>query len=279
MPPTPKLRVFAGPNGSGKSIMKRQVEQTVVNGRRVDLGIYVNADEIAKTLRESSELDLSEYQVVVDRSMLKSFAVQSGLLNASFTIQQFQKDHAITGTVFRLWKKDRVEHHAQLLAAFLCNALLQQGTKFSFETVFSHKSKVEFMERARKSGYKVYLYFIATNAPEINVDRVRIRVKAGGHHVPQKKITERYHRSLEHILPAIEECYHAFIFDNSATFLADGGEPKMFAEMKRSDVGKQWWWSVKNLPDWFIRAYLNASGDPIYRDVANRALGSREPGS
>ncbi len=62
----PRLRVFAGPNGSGKSIMKRQVERTVVDGREVQLGVYVNADEIAATLREAKLLDFSKYKVSGD---------------------------------------------------------------------------------------------------------------------------------------------------------------------------------------------------------------------
>ncbi|WKZ64877.1 MAG: hypothetical protein QY325_08860 [Flavobacteriales bacterium] len=53
---SPRLRVFAGPNGSGKSIMKQQVMRTEVSGRPVNLGVYVNADEIAAILRKRRRL-------------------------------------------------------------------------------------------------------------------------------------------------------------------------------------------------------------------------------
>lgn len=47
----PRLRVFAGPNGSGKSTMYRQVRKTQLpNGRRVDLGVYVNPDDLGAKL-------------------------------------------------------------------------------------------------------------------------------------------------------------------------------------------------------------------------------------
>ena len=42
------------------------------------------------------------------------------------------------------------------------------------------RDKVEFMKEARERGYRVYLYFVATDDPEINLDRVRRRVRGGG---------------------------------------------------------------------------------------------------
>ena len=54
------------------------------------------------------------------------------------------------------------------------------------------------MQRARDHGYKVYLYYVGTEDPLINVQRVQeIRVKEGGHNVPKNKIIDRYHRSME----------------------------------------------------------------------------------
>jgi predicted ABC-type ATPase len=41
----PRLRIFAGPNGSGKSTIKELIPSDW-------LGIYINADEIEKTIRE-----------------------------------------------------------------------------------------------------------------------------------------------------------------------------------------------------------------------------------
>lgn len=271
----PRLRVFAGPNGSGKSIMKQQVMRTVVGGRPVNLGVYVNADEIAATLRRKRLLDLADYNVQSDRAGFRAFAVRSGLLNSKFPRHRMIVEHRFQGSVFRLMRTKHLEQFAQLLAAYLCDRLLDQGVQFSFETVFSHKSKLAFMKRAKEAGFKVYLYFIATNSPDINVDRVRIRVGAGGHNVPKKKIIERYGRSLGQLLPAIDLCYHAFMFDNSTAFEGGATEPMLFAEMKRIPKGMNWAWEPGRIPDWFIRNYLLASGDPVYLDVARKALEQR----
>lgn len=44
----------------------------------------------------------------------------------------------------------------------------------------SHPSKLQILEQALKSGYKNYLYFIATESPYVNIDRVSARVQKGG---------------------------------------------------------------------------------------------------
>lgn len=270
MPAAPRLRIFAGPNGSGKSIMKQQVERTVVRGRPVDLGIYVNADEIARKLRKVRTLDLASYSVDVERSSFQAFASKSGLLSSRFNQGRFKMGHRLNSTIFTLVHERFVEYYAQLLAAFICEQLLKQRVKFSFETVFSHASKVDLMRRAERLGYKVYLYFICTEHPEINVDRVRSRVKAGGHNVPSRKVKLRYYRSLKQLLPAMGHCYHAFLFDNTDSLAQDPVVPVMFAEMKRVGPAVQWGWAPEHAPNWFLQEFLLASGDPMYASMARQ---------
>lgn len=86
---------------------------------------------------------------------------------------------------------------------------------FSFETVFSHKSKIEFMERAKQKGWELYLYFISTSDSAINQGRVKERVEKGQHAVPEDKIIERYIRANNFLYDALKLCRRAYIFDNS----------------------------------------------------------------
>jgi predicted ABC-type ATPase len=271
MPTTLRMRVFAGPNGSGKSTMYEQVRTTVINGRPVDLGHYVNPDVIARELKTTGSLNLRErYGLNRGERSLVSFAKRSGLMRENFDALTIRRGHRFRGHEFILRNKELAEHFAQLLAAFIIDLLLRLKRKFSFETVFSHSSKVELMRQAKARGFKVYLYFIATNSAEINKDRVRTRVMQKGHDVPPDLIEKRYDLSLAQILPALEHCYHAFFFDNSGT------EAVMFAEMKETALGKQWAWNTKAIPDWFIRSYLLPSGNPLFADVARIALAERK---
>lgn len=160
----PLLTVIAGPNGSGKSTLIDYLRKS-----NIDFGEYINADEIAKSLKLVGDTGSREAQKIADEK-----------------------------------RED----------------CLGRGVDFSFETVMSHVSKVDFRRRAKMLGYEVLLYFIATGDPELNVERVRARVKAGGHPVPEERIVSRYWRTLELLPSAIIASDRAFIFDNSAPALA-----------------------------------------------------------
>jgi predicted ABC-type ATPase len=97
--------------------------------------------------------------------------------------------------------------------------LIAEQASFGFETVMSHPSKIEFLAKARKHGYKVYLYFVCTGDPVINVERVKQRVREGGHDVPTDKITTRYWRSLELLSEAVQGTDRAYLFDSSGSGL------------------------------------------------------------
>lgn len=269
----PRLRVFAGPNGSGKSTMYRQVRMTKLpHGRRVDLGVYVNPDDIGARLHKRGKLYLRHYRLASDQQEFRAFAIASGLLRKPADERWFDKGHAVRRNVFHLHRAGDADRFAQILTQYIVDRLIAGKQKCSFETVFSHPSKVAIMERARAAGYKVYLYFIATNSPEINKDRVKTRVQRGGHDVPPDRIESRYHRSLKQLPTALDLCYHAFMFDNSPS----GQQGMMFGEMKITANGRSWFWIIKAIPDWFIKSYLLASGDPLFLDVARQVMEERE---
>lgn len=84
---------------------------------------------------------------------------------------------------------------------------------FSFETVFSHGSKIEFMERAKEKGWQLYLYFISTSDSAINLRTSGKNVlKCGQHDVPDHKITTRYIKSNNLLYDAVKLCRRAYIF-------------------------------------------------------------------
>ena len=83
----------------------------------------------------------------------------------------------------------------------------------------SHPSKVNFLKRAHDCGFRVYLYFVSTGDPLVNVARVRQRVQEGGHDVPKDKILERYGRSLDLLSSAVLASDRAYIFDSTGPSL------------------------------------------------------------
>lgn len=248
------MRVFAGPNGSGKSSIIRSISEYTVGNKPLDFGVYVNADDIATALR-SSGLDFNNYRLTVSYTDFRNTAMQSGLIGGRFTESDFKSSFRISDNRIRLLKSKSAEGLSQVIADYLRKKLLQQGLKFSFETVFSHPSKIEIMKAARDAGYKVYLYFVATESPYINMERVRIRVEKKGHSVPEHLTLARYYRSLDLMYEAAQLADSAFFFDNTFE------KPVLFAHFKKINDRKKWTLPVtKDMPNWFSKFYLDKSG-------------------
>lgn len=205
----PRLRMFAGPNGSGKTTVKNSL------GKPDSwFGLYVNPDDLEAAIRHSGFLPVEPLGLTFDLNALRShFAAspllaKAGLADSADAIQWTGCSLDFRGLAFN-------SYHASVLSDFLRRQALKAGRSFSFETVMSAEDKVEVLREAQTRGYRTYLYFVATENPAINIQRVRTRVAAGGHDVPEDKIVSRYHRSLELLKKAIPFTDRAFLFDTS----------------------------------------------------------------
>ncbi len=208
----PRLRVFAGPNGSGKSTIKDMLPPQW-------LGIYINPDEIEKTLRASGRLELSAFGIDVGTAAgLPDFMRRSSLLARAGLLGEIDRvclDTEAATAVARFPDIEINSYHASVLADFIRHGLLDARVSCTFETVMSSPDKIEFMRKARQAGFRTYLYYVATQDPDINIARVSHRVRTGGHPVPQDRIVSRYHRSLSLLSQAVTQANRAYLFDNS----------------------------------------------------------------
>lgn len=245
-----RLRVFAGPNGSGKSTVIEYVTKYKVKNKSIDFGFYINADDIAQQLKDS-KFDITDFDITTSNKEFRETAVNSGLVNAEFPLDLFINSYTFRSNVIRLKSNAALERLAQIIADFLRKKLLQEKKRFSFETVFSHHSKLDIMREAKEQGYKVYLYFVSTESPEINKFRVEARVAQGGHNVEAAKIESRYYRSLEYLYEACQLAYQVFFFDNSR----EGENSKMFAHFKLEKGERKWDQLNEDTPEWFLEYY------------------------
>lgn len=74
-----------------------------------------------------------------------------------------------------------------------------KGNSLCYETVLSHSSKLDIVKLAIECGYKIISYIVYTDNPEINIERVKLRARQGGHDVPEDKVRTRYYRAMENI--------------------------------------------------------------------------------
>lgn len=116
----------------------------------------------------------------------------------------------------RRWPEDPAGHSydAARIAAQTRARLIELGESFIAETVFSHPSKLELLDSARLQGYSVVVHAVLI-PEELAVARVRHRVAAGGHSVPEAKIRERYQRLWALVATAAGRADSATFYDNS----------------------------------------------------------------
>lgn len=233
-----RLRVFAGPNGSGKSTLKSVLKPKW-------LGIYINPDDLEAQIKKSHIIKLVDFDVESKKKEIEEFFLTHPLT------QKAKIENRVSKIIFLDNKIDffQIElnsYFSSILSDFIRRKLILSKKSMSFETVMSSYDKVEFLKYAKKSGYRTYLYFIATDDPKINISRVENRVKMGGHFVPEDKIVKRYYKSLDNLFEAVKISNRSFIFDNSGDkriFLAEINEGKV--EIK-----------VDKVPFWFEKYFI-----------------------
>jgi predicted ABC-type ATPase len=201
------MRMFAGPNGSGKSTLNRVLPPEL-------LGFYINPDEIEKEIRNCGFFDSRVYGEESSIDALAFFQNSSFLEAAGLSASATEL--FVTEGRLSFQNVEVNSYFASVAAEFLRQRFLGRKISFTFETVMSSPDKVTLLEKAHHLGYRTYLYYIATEDPEINISRVRSRVQRGGHSVPEEKIVSRYWRSLNLLLGAIRHTNRAYIFDNSS---------------------------------------------------------------
>lgn len=74
--------------------------------------------------------------------------------------------------------------------------LAQARVDFAFESTLAGRSVRGRLLDLIARGYAVHLFYLWLPSPDMAVERVRHRVKAGGHHVPEVTIRRRFWRSL-----------------------------------------------------------------------------------
>jgi predicted ABC-type ATPase len=74
--------------------------------------------------------------------------------------------------------------------------LMQRGEDFAFETTLSTKSYASLIREAKALGYSVTLLYFWLTTPYVAIERVKYRVRLGGHFIPEDTIIRRYRGGL-----------------------------------------------------------------------------------
>jgi predicted ABC-type ATPase len=243
-----RLRIMAGPNGSGKSTILQEVRKNFYSGP------FVNADEIEKSFNEKGLVNLPAiYDIACEDKSFADFMKGSGKSWLEKATKENNHISIISSEGILIVKDKPSPYDAALAADFIRHQLLAKGETFTFETVLSHPSKIDFLKQSLEAGYKNYLYFICTVDPAINIERVQQRVRLGGHAVPEDRIEKRYHESLQVLPMIIPLCFRVYLFDNSS-------EERSIEPVAEIDDKRKLTIKAEQLP-WWVQQYVI---DPLY---------------
>jgi predicted ABC-type ATPase len=105
--------------------------------------------------------------------------------------------------------------------------LASQRESFAFESTLASRSYAPWISDLQSQGYTFHLLFLWVRSPDISVERVKERVRLGGHDVPAETIRRRYHRGVRNFLELYQGLANTWVvYDNSfignPIFIAEG---------------------------------------------------------
>lgn len=96
--------------------------------------------------------------------------------------------------------------------------LLSRNLDFSIETTLATRSLVNIIRQAKAQGYHITVLYFWLNSPDLAVKRVKDRVAAGGHNIPEETIRRRYYMGLSYFFKTyVPLCDRWVLADNSTT--------------------------------------------------------------
>ncbi len=114
------------------------------------------------------------------------------------------------------FQPEKVSFEAGRIMLKRISELLKENESFAFETTLSTKSYRNKVLYAKNKGYTVTLLFFWLNNVELAKERVKTRVKEGGHNIPSKVIERRYTKGIKNLFEIyIDIVDGILIFDNS----------------------------------------------------------------
>lgn len=100
------------------------------------------------------------------------------------------------------------------------NELAVQHKDFAFETTLASRFYARWLRNLQLQGYNAHLIFLWLNTPELAIERVKARVRLGGHDVPENTIERRYKRGVRNFFNIYRPIANSWqLFDASESFL------------------------------------------------------------
>ena len=98
----------------------------------------------------------------------------------------------------------------------LLEAAIANRSYFAIETTLGGDTIASMLRHAADT-HQVHIWYCGLSSPELHIERVKARVKAGGHDIPEAKIRERWNSSRLNLIKLIPYLASLTVYDNSET--------------------------------------------------------------
>ena len=119
---------------------------------------------------------------------------------------------------------------------------------FSFETTLAGKTYLKIIRDLKLRGYEIHIHFLWLRSVQLSLDRIKYRVKKGGHDVPEIDVRRRYVKGIKNLIQLYQKLADSVTIINNSKQIPEiiaVGDSKQFEvyrieEMERIfKIGKQ----------------------------------------
>lgn len=178
--------------------------------------------------------------VLYGNTDIEDFGRSVWIINPDLLSARIRETEALSANAANLEAVKRIEDWLK--------ASVRAYQSIGVETVLSTPKYRALVTAAKKQGFEFNLIYVLLKSVELNIERVAIRVRNGGHDVPRQKIIDRRARSLKELPWFVAQADRALVFDNS------GARPLLIAEK----TGRTIYLDKDALPE--VREIVNGLG-------------------
>ncbi|WP_119344488.1 zeta toxin family protein [Facilibium subflavum] len=110
--------------------------------------------------------------------------------------------------------------YASKQALLMYRYALENKLNVCLESTLAGKGTINRIYQAKSQGYYIVAYFMGLGSVDLNIERVKKRVLAGGHDIPENLIIKRYQESCDNLIKVTKAIDQLHVIDNSQPYFA-----------------------------------------------------------
>lgn len=121
----------------------------------------------------------------------------------------------------------------------LLERAIKERKDFALETTLGGSTIPRLLTEAASQGIEVRIWYVGLASAELHIERVRNRVQAGGHDIPESSIRRRWRHSRLNLIQLLPVLTELRVYDNSADADPVAGKapkPVLVLHVDRGDI-------------------------------------------